>query len=548
MINISLKELSNQDKWIVKHIGEDCIYVRGYLFHNNKLFKGDALINLVKYLDYHKLFLLAQKANGFFAIIKKHRNKIIVVTDRIRSISIFYGKKNNEIFLSDNPCWILEKLEIKKINLRSKKEFLALGYVTGPDTLYENIKQLQAGEILNLECDNKEIEIRAERYYRYLHSIDLKEGFNILLEKLNEAINNTFSRLIRILDGRPAVIPLSGGYDSRLIATMLKKFKYDNVICFSYGKLGNLESTRSQELAKNLGFRWEFIPYSNEEWYSWYRTKEMAEYIKFASGFSSVAHIQDWPAVWKLKKNRTVPENSVFVPGHSADFIAGSHITDIYNSYGKIRGKRKLIKAVLDYHYNLYKWPKKDLNIFEEKISGLLSGFNIDTFEDLLNAFEYWDWQERQAKLIVNSVRVYEFWGYDWLIPLWDFELMDFFSRLPLDFRLNKVLYETYVKREYEKAIEIDEIYASTLNENIVYSKKKYLRSNIKGIIIYLRLLRFYKKIIEIIKAMTYKRKYETHPLCWYGINKIDKFKEFYTGREHINSFLAKMLIDKIDK
>jgi len=59
------------------------------------------------------------------------------------------------------------------------------------------------------------------------------------------------------------------------------------------------------------------------------------------------------------------------------------------------------------------------------------------------------DWQERQAKFIVNSVRVYEFWGYEWRIPLWDNQLMDFFSGVPLKLRLEKKLYDPLVDRVY---------------------------------------------------------------------------------------------------
>jgi len=543
MINVNLKNLNNPDKWTFRQNGQDRICVRGYLFWNNQLFRKDDLVNLVQYLDYHNLLSLAQVSNGFFTIIKKIRNEIIALTDRIRSMPVFYGKKGKDIYISDNPYWILINIGSGKIDLNSKREILALGYVTGPETIYEEIKQLQAGEIARVNSENQEI--NDERYYRYLYSIEHKEGFNVLLEKLDEAVNNTFSRLIKVLDGRPAVIPLSGGYDSRLVATMMKKFKYDNVICFSYGKIGNLESRVSQEVAQNLGFRWEFIPYSNEDWYSWHRTKEMAEYIKFASSFSSVAHIQDWPAVWQLKKNRIISEDSVFIPGHSGDFIAGSHITDIYNCYGKIKNKQKLINAILNYHYNLYKWPKRDLEIFKKKITDLLSDFNNDIFENLLNAFEFWDWQERQAKLIVNSVRVYEFWGYDWLIPLWDFELAGFFLKLPLEYRLNKVLYEFYIKREYEKTLR--------MNERLGYNKKKnsikqILRSLVKRILIYLKLLRIYKRICEISKSLAYKKEYKNHPLCWYGIIKIDQFKESYTGKEHINSFLARMYLDEINR
>ena len=60
------------------------------------------------------------------------------------------------------------------------------------------------------------------------------------------------------------------------------------------------------------------------------------------------------------------------------------------------------------------------------------------------NAIEYWDFQERQAKFIVNSVRVYEFFGYSWRLPLWDNELIEYFKKIPLSYRMNTNLYRKY--------------------------------------------------------------------------------------------------------
>jgi asparagine synthase (glutamine-hydrolysing) len=69
----------------------------------------------------------------------------------------------------------------------------------------------------------------------------------------------------------------------------------------------------------------------------------------------------------------------------------------------------------------------------------------------LADAMEKWDWQERQAKFICNSVRVYEFYGYDWWLPLWDTEFMKFWEHVPLELRKGTALYLAYVRHETHK-------------------------------------------------------------------------------------------------
>ena len=68
----------------------------------------------------------------------------------------------------------------------------------------------------------------------------------------------------------------------------------------------------------------------------------------------------------------------------------------------------------------------------------------IQDNESYSNAVECFDFDNRQAKFIVNSVRVYEFFDFSWRIPLWDNDLIDFFRRVPLKYRTNTYLYRRY--------------------------------------------------------------------------------------------------------
>ena len=70
---------------------------------------------------------------------------------------------------------------------------------------------------------------------------------------------------MKALDGRTAVIPLSGGADSRMVVSMLKNQGYEKVICYTYGKPGNRESEMSKAVAEEYGYEWHIIPHSAEE-------------------------------------------------------------------------------------------------------------------------------------------------------------------------------------------------------------------------------------------------------------------------------------------
>jgi asparagine synthase (glutamine-hydrolysing) len=160
--------------------------------------------------------------------------------------------------------------------------------------------------------------------------------------------------------------------------------------------------------------------------------------------------MQDFLAVKELKDQGKISENSVFVPGHAADMFSGSHLSkDYIDSSNKYNSEIFLI-ACMNKYYNLWKWPHGSQleHIFKEKISKTESESKLEIKDNdgCVNAIEFFEFNERQPKLIVNSIRVYEFFGYEWRMPLLDTELIDFFLKVPVKHRINKALYKKYAR------------------------------------------------------------------------------------------------------
>jgi asparagine synthase (glutamine-hydrolysing) len=227
---------------------------------------------------------------------------------------------------------------------------------------------------------------------------------------------------------------------------MLKRLGVDNVICFSYGVKGNRESEISRQVAVALGYTWHFVEITKKVWYHCYHSDEIQEIERYAGNLTSLPFLQDYCAVKVLKEEGKIPNNSVFVPGHTGDMISGGHIPN--NIWEKPPNCSQFINHTFQRHYVLWKWNKKESNvltkILQQRIQKSIGEVDVHDTESLANAIEYFNFYQRQAKFIVNSVRVYEFFGYNWRIPLWDSKLIDFFLKIPLDFRINQNLYKKY--------------------------------------------------------------------------------------------------------
>jgi asparagine synthase (glutamine-hydrolysing) len=182
---------------------------------------------------------------------------------------------------------------------------------------------------------------------------------------------------------------------------MLKRLNYDNIICFTYGKPGNKESKISKYVADTLGLKWYFVSYNEEKWIKCCKTKEYVQYVDYASNFSSLAHIQDFLAVRELKERGIINNDAIFVPGHTYDFIAGSHIPNWFVKREQL-SKDDLINSIIKKHYNLWKWNGRKKEINEKirlKITNQICSRIYSPNEEVADDFEYWDWQDDKQNL-----------------------------------------------------------------------------------------------------------------------------------------------------
>ncbi len=456
-----------------------CI-VCGHAYYQEILFRNNELLELISSWSTEIQFVTGiEQLNGSYLIVRNNGNQILAAVDRLRSIPIFYGQKGSDFFLSDSAEWVRNQIEDSEFDLIAKEEFLFTGYVTGSDTLYPNVKQLQAGEVLIFSNELNHVKLQKIMYFQSHHEYDNKISKLELINNYRQTLVHIFKRLIEIADGRTLIIPLSGGYDSRLIVLMLKLLKYDNVLTFSYGAFKNYESIISNKIAKKLKMHWEFIPYTHSKWFRWFNSAERKEYWKFAGNYCSVVHDQDWPAVWELKIKGLIKPDSIFVPGHSADLLAGNRSRYYMNRklYTNKTPNRKLtLNKILRFHYclrNLKEIDEKLRQKFEKRI--LLTLGDVRRFPDNASSFEYWDMVERQAKFIINSLRVYEFWGYEWQIPFWDLEYIQFWERVPLAYKVNENLHTSFIDKLYLELTGEENIELNTLKNGFIMRHLNYI-------------------------------------------------------------------------
>lgn len=416
--------------WFVAQHAAGMVCVKGNVRYRDTVYEGAAFCGLVgaAAADAGAFGEFIRELNGHFAIVLQCDDVLCAVADRLRSFPLCRTKSRGAWLVTDDLLRMAEDTGMKpEIDPGTMEQFLLSGFVIGQRTVFRDVFAVQAAEIVRMQDTGAE----SERYFLYDPEMnvtpDPTEGVRTADALFAQAIR-------RMTDSAPAVrnwiVPLSGGHDSRLIVNYLYKAGIRNVICYSYGVPENPQSRLSREVAEALGYEWHFVEYTRELFDTIRQQEILDRYFRFASGCaSSMPHTQDFAAVYELGRRGVLQRGDLFVPGHTLDFLAGSHLTP---QVCAVRTPEQAVEAVQRHFSN---WGSRRMSrSLRAEIGRILS----DTGVSLRGFSECFDWQERQAKFIMHSLRVYEFFGYGWRTPWWDNDLTAFWTDLDVPAKLNR--------------------------------------------------------------------------------------------------------------
>lgn len=160
-------------------------------------------------MRYNSDFL--DKLDGMFAFAfyDKRRQKLYLARDPAGMKPLYFYFQNGRLIFSSEIKGILTQADAK-LNYKAAQVFFLLGYVPGPDTLFNNIHKVMPGQYLVFDLRNKELKKQwfgfKDRYKKNVEfqGADLRE----LIGKSVEA---------HTMGLRPFGLYLSGGLDSTVI-------------------------------------------------------------------------------------------------------------------------------------------------------------------------------------------------------------------------------------------------------------------------------------------------------------------------------------------
>lgn len=409
-------------------------------------------LNFLKQKKLNKFIKFLNSLDGNYGIIIDSSLLNYGITDHISSYPIFYNKKKSKFE------FLINKIKDKNLNQYGLSYFTKTGYFPEFSSLDINICQLSPGIIMNSNNEK-------HYHYEYLPS---KSKFGNIHE-LNDCLDDIFLSYKKILNKNDKIfLSLSAGKDSRLLAAKLKEHKFDNVICYTYGVKNSNDFKISKEISKKLDFKHIFIDINNSLSKKIFNSNDRRRYWDKFFQNSCVPNMQDFFSIYLLKiRGLLNNNNNYFLNGQTADFLTGAQII-------KEKSKEKFLNKFYLKHFSIMnqetidKHILKKLDQFYDDISSRVS-FK-DSFKLNIIFQNYWEYNNRQSKFILQQQRSYDFFHQNWLLPFWDIRFVNFWKNINEGDLIDQKLFVKYLRFYNYKNI-FDEIpYEYNVNQFPKYS------------------------------------------------------------------------------
>lgn len=427
-----------------------------------------------------------------FAIWDDKKEILFLVRDRLGKKPLYYYYDSQKfIFASEIKALLKTGFVKAEVNKEAIDEFLSLGYVIAPNTLFRNIKKVLPGDMVIV----KDGKITQQEYWNleaiHQENRSLNEFQNELRDILDESVK------LRMISDVPLGAFLSGGIDSSIIVGIMSKFSNQPVKTFSVGY-------KNQRKFSELGYAQIVANYFKTEhheiilepvdfygaipqmvWHLdepiadqaciplWLMSKEAKKFVTvLLSGEGSDELFAGYPIYSLMQGFEKYQKIPLWLRSYLVDplitRILGERRGQKYVEWSRLPLEERFLGDMADFSTNLRKQlysPEflgfSSQNDFRARIRNF---YNKVQGRDSLDKMQYLDMKTWLVDdLLLKADKMTMAASVELRCPFLDHKLVEFSRKLPSKLKLNRVTTKYILKETYEKF----------LPKEIAYRKKK---------------------------------------------------------------------------
>lgn len=424
------------------HFTDDYVFVEtesfvvcffGVIINSKELFLRYGVLTskefVLKYLTSDDLSILIN-IKGIYAgfCFNKINNTANVFNNHFSQKSIYYYiNQSRGIFIfSTHIESIVDILKLKKLNFSCSDIgayfLLTFGYMLRDETIVDGVRKMLPGYVITLNAD---FTLKNKEYYVFnnttIHVMSEEELLATYFNKLDNAFKMGFQKDRDYLYNTLAL--LSGGLDSRLISFSAKMNGIERMTNLTFGRTYCDDVRIAQDISNYLGNKFIFVSLERGEF-----LLDIDENLNTNFGgiqYTSSAHTLSAIKVFNFS------EYGLLHNGNVADISHGDYISFPYHTDPNPKTWANSTR--------LYNRISTDVNIIAQK-------YNNDEHFSIYN---------RGINGVLNGGVMYSEFT-DTYEPYMYYDLVDFASKIPPNYKFNELLFLKLINKYYKDASKFD--------------------------------------------------------------------------------------------
>jgi asparagine synthase (glutamine-hydrolysing) len=213
------------------------VALRDELVRRGHSFKTRSDVEVIAHLYEEEGVAAVERLEGMFAFAlwDARRHRLVLGRDRLGIKPLYVAETGaGLLFASEATCLLAGGLE-RAIDMQALHDYLTLGYVPDPATIYQGARQLTPGHVMVAEPGESGARIRVERYWRLTGHVAGRapRSERAWEEELTDTLRSAVES--HLMSDVPLGVFLSGGLDSGTIVALMHELGVAPIRTFTIG-------------------------------------------------------------------------------------------------------------------------------------------------------------------------------------------------------------------------------------------------------------------------------------------------------------------------